>query len=333
MAPLRDPPRGAGLWRVPLLWGALAALSAFAAAALGLAGSGAGLTAWQYLWTAVASLVPGILAGAKVRLMNVDAVRSRRELADVRARVMEIAAELYQRAQDDEAERGTTAVTLSQLGATLARLVSGGLVGNDHEIREASAGFAQTVIEALHEVLGGATGRHRGPVRVLFLQYRSSRDDSLGRPLPKPGGAAVVFTAQWAVGHRTPVTWDIRADEDDAETAERIMARRPPWGRGTLLIDDVGKPEYAGGYCVLLPPDDGVASYCRIAVSDEQRHYGILCLDAWEAGALTAGDEAVAASFGVLLTAGLSVAATLTGGASRSQRPRSDGRDQPALGA
>lgn len=333
MAPRRGSPRGVGLWRAPLLWGALASLSAFAAAALGLAGSGAGLTAWQYLWTAVASLVPGFLAGAKVRIMNVTAERSRWELADVQARVMELTAELYKRAQDDEAERGTTAVTLSQLGATLAQLVTGGLMGNHHEIRDAAAGFAQTVVEALHDVLDGDTGRHRGPLRVLFLEYRSSRDDGLGQPLPKPGGAPVVLTARWAVGHRTPATWDIRADEDDAETAERIMARRPPWDHGTLLIDDVGKPEYAGGYRVLRPPDEDVASYCRTAVSDEQRHYGILCLDAWEPGALTVGDEAVAESFAVLLTAGLSVAVTLTDGTGRSRRPLSDGRDRPALGA
>lgn len=311
MAPLPYAPAGDGPWRAPLLWGTGASLSAFAAAALGLAGSGAELTAWQYLWTAVASLVPGLVAGAKVRLMNLHYARSRRELADVRTRVIDLTAQLRRREEDDEAERGTTAVTLGQLGATLARVVSGGHLGNLHETREAAAAFARTVVEALHEVLGGDTGRQRGPLRVLFLQHRSGQD-GLDDPLPKPGGEPVVFTAKWAVGYRATVTWDIRADEDDAETAERIMERRPPWDRGSLLIDDVSKPEYAGGHRVLLPPDEGVASYLRVAVTDEQRHHGIVCIDAWQPGALTAADEAVAESFGVLLTAGLTVAATLT---------------------
>lgn len=300
-------------WWAPALWGLGAAVSAFAAAALGLSGSGVELTAWQYLWTAVASLAPGVVAGAKAHLMERQAKRAGRAIADLRAHIVGLVEELRRREEDDEAERGTTAVTLGQLGATLAQVVTGAFVGNHHETREAASRFAQIVIEALHEVLGGDTGRERGPLRVLFLQHRGGREHGLDDPLPKPGGLPVVFAAKWAVGHRASVTWDIREDEDDADTARRIMARRPPWNSGGLLIDDVGKPEYGGGYCVLLPPDEGVASYCRVAVTDEQRHHGVLCVDAWKPGALTAADEAVTQSFAVLLAAGLTVAAVLAG--------------------
>lgn len=304
-------------WRAPVLWGLGAALSAFAAVAVGLAGSGARLTAWQYLWVAVASLVPGVVAGSKAYHMNRHAQRSRHALTELRGQVLELTAELRQRQEDDEVERGTTAVTLGQLGATLAQVVTGAFVGSPHETREAAARFAQIVVEALHEVLGGDTGRARGPLRVLFLQHRGGREQGLDGPLPKPGGPPVLFTAKWAVGHRAAITWDIRANDDDADTAKRIMQRRPPWDSGTLVVDDVTKPEYTSGYCVLLPPDHDVVSYCRVGVTDEQRHHGILCLDAWRSGALTWGDEAVARSFAVLLAAGLTVAAALSGDALR----------------
>lgn len=200
-----------------------------------------------------------------------------------------------------KAERDTTAVVLEELSTALSKMLK-----NSADIDE----YGRTVLNRLHTVFGD-----RGPVRIFFLRYHWGDNKNKMAVTNSNQEGKIAFKSCWPHGHQKDISWEINREDAMAKTGEQIMARREPWIR-PLVVDDVNKPEFQqeqGGGAVLQSPNSDtsrtsrVVSYCRAAVTHEDKNLGILCVDCWKKEALTYEDRTVIELFAKLLAVGLSI--------------------------
>jgi hypothetical protein len=292
----------------PLLYGIIAAVGAFAAIAAALWGpAGLTLTSSAYIWLAVGSLLPGAVAFLLEYRAGKDRLENKAALENLEKTNGEALDHWKEQITDANVDRGNTARLLSILGGAIMRII----YTSDPEDRSHYVGiFEQRLVELLRLALERPRNSSGG-IRVIFL--------SKGRPSNQPVDdklSPIIFYAQSLAGSNVNRTCVIRQSTRDETSAEEVLAQRGKYEYG-LLVEAVNLK--SADENPLLIADDGVMSYCRVAVRDPLVEHGILCVDSWVPNALGAGDREVIGAFAAILSVGLTLGST-----HRNQAPKKD---------
>jgi hypothetical protein len=280
----------------PLLYGIIAAAGAFAAIAAALWGpAGLALTSSAYIWLAVGSLLPGTVAFLLEYRAGKDRLANKAALENLGKKNDEALDRWKQQITDANVNRGNTARLLSIVGGAIMRII----YTSDPEKRSQYVGiFERDLVELLRLALERRQNSSGG-IRVIFL--------SKGRPSNQPVDerlTPIIFYAQSVAGSNVNRNCLIRQSTRDETSAEEVLAQRGKYEYG-LLVEAVNSK--SADENPLLLADDGVMSYCRVAVRDPLVEHGILCVDSWVPNALGAEDREVIGAFAAILSVGLTL--------------------------
>jgi hypothetical protein len=281
----------------PLIYGLVATAGAFAAIAAALWGpAGLTLTSSAYIWLAVGSLLPGIIAF----LLERRAIKERLDTGADRERSGRLLQNLDDQIKNASADRGNTARALSRLGEQIMLIIS----ASDSERGSDVARFEQLLVNLLWYMLAKRL-EEASPLRTMFLIRHGG--SAIGQPDPQTTDdnlAPIIYHARSVWGSHDDQSYVIRQASSEEVFAKRLLLKEPGFDHGLLVEDVTGKsPEE----CPLLPTGDGIMSYCRMAVRDPVTQHGILCVDAWEPNALNKGDREVIGAFAAMLAVGLTL--------------------------
>lgn len=267
-------------WAGPLGWGLFAGVAAFVPMVIGLLTANPPPGGSLYGFALITAVVVAVAGAIKTR-SDGETIRalqtSERELSREKMRLAQARADTQQ--------------TLSLLGAALlgvARRRDDTTLNN----------YVRSLLDQLHTTLSD-----RAPCRVYLMQTAESLGDDRSFALRLAGSP---------VGHRPNLTWTIAHGTREAELAREIMARKSIWSGGSLLQPDVRNPRFHL-LKQLAPPDHEspdneertVVCWCRTAVASGDDLFGLLCVDVWDAEALSGpADESLVDSFATLLTTG-----------------------------
>jgi hypothetical protein len=312
-----------------LLIGLAAAVGAFAAIVAGLLGpADLKLTRNAYVWLAVGSILPGLVAFFLERRAVQDRLETqnsreqdRLEIQKSRERNERLLETLDKQIRRAGVDRGSTARALSRLGGAIMKIVCASDDDRSSDVTRFEQVLVQLLCLTLDKRLEGAS-----PLRVMFLVHHGG--PTRGQPEPQStndGLAPIIYHARSSAGFDDDPDYTIRKDSPDALFARRLMAQEPDLKHG-FLIEDTTKLSTAE--CPLLPPDDKIMSYCRVAVRDPATQHGILCVDAWESGSLNKGDREVIGAFAAMLALGLTLGTSYQN--RKDQRPPAPGSIVPS---
>jgi hypothetical protein len=136
-------------------------------------------------------------------------------------------------------------------------------------------------------------------IRVIFLKKGQSDYNFVDEKL-----TPTIFYPGSRTGFKVEGAYVIRQSTPDEISAGEVLAQRGAYKNG-LLVEAVD--EESPRKNILLLADDGVKSYCRVAVKDPLVEHGILCVDSWVPDFLGAGDREVIGAFAAILSLGLTL--------------------------
>ena len=280
-----------------LIYGLFTATGAFAAIAAALSGqAGLNLTRNAYIWLAVGSLFPGIVAFLLERRVGQD----RLDVASDRERNVRLEDAIDKQVMRADADRANTGRALSRIGGAIMDIIR----APDSDRTSEIARFEQLLVYYLWLTLDKRL-ESASRLRVMFLIRHGGY--AKGQPEPQAtddGLMPIIYRARSRAGFNDDQIYTIRQGSPEEVFARRLLAREPGLKDG-LLIEDVTKKTREE--CSLLPSDEGITSYCRMAVRDPVTHHGILCVDDWGPGSLDKGDREVIGAFAAVLAVGLTL--------------------------
>ena len=286
-----------------LIYGLVTAAGAFAAIAAALWGpADVKLTRNAYIWLAVGSLLPGIVAFFLERRASQD----RFDVASDRERSVRLEDAIGKQITRADADRANTGRALSRLGGAIMDIIR----ASDSDRNSEIARFEQLLVYYLWLTLDKRL-ESASRLRVMFLICHGGY--ARGQPEPQAtddGLMPITYRARSRAGFNDDQIYTIRQSSPEEVFAKRLLAREPGLKDG-LLIEDVTKK--AREECSLLPADEGIISYCRVAVRDSVAHHGILCVDDWGPGLLGKGDREIIGAFAAVLAVGLTLGISYPG--------------------
>ncbi len=254
------------------------------------------LTRSAYIWLAIGSLLPGIVAF----FLEGRAAKDRLDVDSDRERSGRLLKTLEKQIKDAGVDRGNTARALSRLGGAIMLIIH----ASDSDRSSNVARFEQLLVQllwlTLDKRLEGAS-----PLRVMFLIRHGGAER--GQPEPRAtddGLAPIIYHARSLAGFNDDNNYVIRQASPEEVFTKRLLAQEPGVKYGLLVEDVNGR---SADELPLLPADNAVMSYCRVAVRDEVIHHGILFVDAWESNSLNKSDREVIGAFATILAVGLTL--------------------------